>query len=325
MITAGSEPLSAPGIHDLPASPATRSTNAALQAQVKSRTTAIRYHLMADVLYAVAGSVSGIPVLGPAVGHALSAWADTLEAQAIDAMNSANNAQSSANYANLQLSLLMSGTLASSVPGGVSVDYQFDGGSANDLGSDWSRDSGGPGGGHYGPNGSGRGVWKKFGGLWRRHIDRYNTPLATDYQVVVCIMSTPVQSPSLGGDAHNYLCARMNSSGDTFVWADIGNDTVAVGRVDSGSWSTWDSTSITANPGDQWQFLVGTTADDRQVIIKQNGVARIVYTDTTHAFGSGYRYVGLGAQAAERNVYLTQTLPGELDLWAAADRLPSVA
>ena len=155
-MTIGPEPITAPGIHDLPANAGTKSSNAQLQAQLKSRTTAIRYHLMADVLYAVAGSVSGIPVLGPAVGHALSAWADTLEAQAIDAMNSANNAQSSANYANLQLSLLMSGTLASSVPGGVSVDYQFDGGSANDLGSDWSRNSSGPGGGHYGPNGSGK-------------------------------------------------------------------------------------------------------------------------------------------------------------------------
>lgn len=319
----GPEPITAAGIHDLPATPS--ATNAQLQALVRSRSKAIRYHLLADVLFAVSGSVSGIPLLGPAVSDALSTWATDLEQRAQDALASAETAQTSANYANIQLAILTSGSLASDVSGGVSLNAQFNGAEDTDLGSDWLRVSDGAGGGNYGPNGSGQAVWKKFGGLRRRHIFRNDTPLATDYQLVISLMSTPAQNPSLGSDAYSYLIARSNSSATTFLWAAIGNDSVAVGKTVSGTWaSAWFSTSVTTRPGDSWMFVVGTDTDDRQLLVKQNGVTRIDWTDvSSSAMGSDYRYVGVGAQAADRNLILDQTKPGELDIWIAADRLPT--
>lgn len=322
-MTVGPEPITAPGIHDLPDTPS--ATNAQLQALVKSRATAIRYHLLADVLFAVSGSVSGIPLIGPAVSNALSAWATDLEQRAQDAMDSAVGAQETANYANIQLSILTSGSLASDVPGGVSINAQFNGDEDTDLGSGWLRVSDGVGGGNYGPNGSGQAVWKKFGGLRRRHIFRNDTPLATDYQIIVCVMSTPVQATSLGSDAYSYLIARSNSAATTFIWVAIGNDAVSVGKTVGGSWSSpWFATSVTTRPGDQWMFIVGTDVDDRQLLLKQNGVTRIDWTDTSSsAMGSDYLYVGVGAQAADRNLILDQTKPGELDVWIAADRLPT--
>ena len=322
-MTVGPEPITAAGIHDLPAQSV--ANNAQLQALLKSRSRAIRYHLLADVLFAVSGSLAGVPVLGPAVSEMLSTWATDLEQQARDALTSAETAQTSANYANIQLAVLTSGSLASDVPGGVSLNAQFNGDEDTDLGSDWLRVSDGAGGGNYGPNGSGQAVWKKFGGLRRRHIDRNDTPVATDYQLVVGLMSTPVQAPQLGSDAYSYLIARCNSAATTFLWAAIGNDTVSVGKTVSGTWAdAWFSTSVTTRPGDTWMFVVGTDTDDRQLLVKQNGVTRIDWTDVTSSdMGSGYRYVGLGSRAADRNLILDQTKPGELDIWIAADRLPT--
>lgn len=323
-MTDGPEPITAPGIHDLPTTPG-GPTSTQLQEQVRSRFRAIRYHLLADVLYAVSGSLAGIPVIGPGISEMLASWANDLEQRAQDAMDSATDAQQAANYANIQLSILTSGSLASDVPGGVSINAQFNGAEDTDLGSDFLRESDGVGGGNYGPNGSGRAVWKKFGGLRRRHIFRHDTPTATDYQIVICVMSAPVQAPSLGSDAYSYLIARSNSAATTFLWVAVGNDDVSVGKTVGGSWSSpWFTSSVTTRPGDQWVFVVGTDTDDRQLIVKQNGVTRIDWTDTTSSdLGSSYRHVGVGAQAADRNLILDQTKPGELDIWIAADRLPT--
>ncbi|WP_293308899.1 hypothetical protein [Mycolicibacterium sp.] len=322
--TAGNEPVSAPGIHAPPDNTGTAAANKQLQAKLKSRSAAIRYHLLADVLYALAGSVSGVPLFGPAISAQLSAWADDLEQRATDALRDAATAQGSANYANVQLTILTGGALASNVTGGVSINDQFATASANNLGSAWSRSSEGPGGGNYGPNGSGQAVWKKFGGLWRRHTDRHLTALATDYQVVFTILGKPPEAPSLGADAYTYLLARMNAAADTYLYCRIGNNDLQIGKRDGGSWSAWSTVDISTNPGDQFAFVVGTSVDDREVVVRQNGIARLTYTDTSaSAMGADYRFVGLASQAAERNVYTDQTKPAELELWAAADRLPA--
>jgi hypothetical protein len=304
-------PITAPGIHDLPQEPVKPPFT---QAQLKAIGQSMRWRFLADVLYAVAG----IGVFGPNVQTALKTWADELSRRADDAYRSAN-------YANVQISLLTSGSLASDVPGGVSVSDQFNGDEANNFGGHWSRWSDGPGGGNYGPNGDGLAVWKKFGGLRRRHVDRYDTELATDYQMVVAIMATPPRHRVSETDARTYLCARMDASGETFVFAAIGDGVVEVGVCTSTTFTVWDSSDdVTVHSGDQWIFTVGTDVDDRQVVLRQNGIVRLDYIDDAHPFGADYRGVGVGAQATGW-LALDQTVPGELDLWSAADRLPAAA
>ena len=270
----------------------------------------------------VAIAFGGIDIFGWKPLEFLAEWGQQRVDDALAAYAAAQNAQSSANYANIQLSLLTTGTLASD-SGGVSVSEQCNGASANNFGGSWDRVSDGAGGGHYGPDGAGHGVWKKFGGLVRRHVDRHTTALSTDYQVVLCVMAAPPQTPLLGSNAYNYLCARMDSAGTTFVWARVTNNEAAVGKCVSGTWTTWDTETITANHGDQWMFLVGTSTDDRQVIVKQNGTTRLDWTDTVHSYGASYLYAGMAAQSGDRLVFLDQTVPGEVDLWTAADRLPT--
>jgi hypothetical protein len=232
-------------------------------------------------------------------------------------------AQSSANNVNSRVTTLESSVLASNVSGGVSVSDPFTGASANDLGGSWTRTSSGAGAGGFGPNGSGKAVWKKSGALSREHRDRYNTPLATDYQsVAVVIGYRPTTSSTTS--ASTLLIARCNSAATEFVWAAINAAAVQVGKFASGTSSLWASQSVTVNAGDQFTFIVGTSTSDRQVILKQNGVVRITHTDSTSSsFGASYRYVGVSSSAVggtSRGV-ATQFTPAELEVWSAADRL----
>jgi hypothetical protein len=233
-----------------------------------------------------------------------------------------DTAQSSANNVNSRVTTLEGSLLASNVSGGVSVFDQFVGASANDLGASWTRTSSGAGAGGFGPNGSGKAVWKKSGGLSREHRDRHNTPLATDYQSVAVVVTKAPEPSGGGGFAQTFLLARSNSAATEFVWALISSASVQVGKYVSGTASSWASQSVTVKAGDQFTFIVGTSTDDRQVIVKQNGVVRITHTDTTSSsFGASYRYVGLSSIAVGTST--TQLAPAELEVWSAADRLPA--
>ena len=277
----------------------------------------------------VAIAFGGINIFGWKPLDFLADWGEQRILDAQENYARAMNAQRTATFANSQVTILTGGALATDVTGGVAINAQFNEAAANTLGAGWTRVSDFAGGGHFGPNGSGQAVWKKSGGATRRHVDINNTPLATDNQAVFVVMAEPPEDPYIGADAYTYLIARANAAGDTFVWARIGNNDLAVGKTVSGTWSSpWVTVSTTTNPGDQWSLLVGTDVDDRQMIVKQNGVARITHTDTSSsAMGASNLHCGLGSLAGDRAVliipFLDQTRPGELDLWAAADREPT--
>jgi hypothetical protein len=313
-----------PTIHDPP--PPVKPASPQLTAQ---RIGLIGSVILDLVLAQVALALGNITILGQKPFGFLAEWGRDLQQRALDAYNNAGYAQNSANWANSQLTILTGGSLSSEVDGGVAVNDQFNGGSANTLGASWDRFSDGSGGGNFGPNGTGQAVWKKSGGLARLHINVFTTPLATSYQAVFCIMAQPPQAPYLGSDAYIYLVARCNDDASDFVYARIGNNDVAVGKRAGGTFSApWQSVVTTTNPGDQWTFLAGTDTNTRQFIVKQNGVARISFTDTSSsAMSEDHLYVGLGAQAGDRGFFIIpfvdQTTPGEVDLWSAADRLPT--
>jgi hypothetical protein len=148
--------------------------------------------------------------------------------------------------------------------------------------------------------------------------------LFTDFQAVMTVMTSP---PQLNGsfNGYTYLIGRMNSAADTFVWCRIGWSDVALGKCVSGVYSSpWVSTSSTNLAGDQWTFLLGTNASQREFLVIKNGYVQIQYTDTSSsAYGSSNRYVGMSA-FADKQRRVGQTYPGQLDLFAAADRQASV-
>lgn len=274
------------------------------------------------ILGQIAIALGNVTVLGQRPFAFLSNWGKQLVDRANEAYRNANFAQGSANWANAQLQILLGTSLSADVEGGVLVTSQFNGTSANNLGADFTAVlTDGSGAGNFGLNGTGRAVWKKSGGLPRRHIFRHNTPLATDYQIVLAlIVDLPTETQIFGEDALTYLCARMNEDGDTFVYCAIAYNKVILGKCVSGTFTNWSQQNIELGIGDQIEFLVGTDASDYKYIVKQNGVVRLEDTETAD-FGAGYLYVGVGARATTASVFLDQHVPAQLEAWAAADRL----
>ena len=239
-------------------------------------------------------------------------------------------AQQSANFANVTNTISKATSLASGVTGGVAVSDPFSGSAAGTLGASGSRTSDGGGAGTFGPNGSGTAVWTPSGNSFRRHVDRFTTPLATNIQAVMTVMSTPPKRYSLNTDGYTYLLGRMNSSGNTFVYCRIGPKTIAVGKCVSGVWSDpWKTTNTTNLAGDQFTFLLGTNGSLREFLVIKNGYVQVQHTDVTSSDTTGL-YVGLAsaAQAGYPLYYLSsasgQVVPGQLDLFAAADRQSAI-
>jgi hypothetical protein len=239
-------------------------------------------------------------------------------------------AQKSANFANITNTITKATTLAAAVASGVAVTDEFNGTSANDLGASWTRSSAGSGAGVWGPNGTGSAVWKPSGTLSRQHYDRHNTPLFTDFQAVMTVVSqypTKVFNPS----NFTYLVGRANSnvlSSATFVYLRISNNQLALGKCVAGTFQTpWVTQSTTNVAGDQISFLLGTNASQRNFIVVQNGFAVINHTDTTSSdYGSGFRYVGVinnGVPGSRVPGGYRSISPASLDLFAAADRQSS--
>jgi hypothetical protein len=235
-------------------------------------------------------------------------------------------AQKSANFANITNTITKATTLAAAVTSGVAVTDDFNRAAANDLGASWTRTSGGPGSGFWGPSGTGFASWKPSGGLTRQHYDRHVTPLFTDFQAVMTVVSRyPLFNTRSSG--YTYLVARANSnalSSATFVYLRISANELALGKCVAGTFATpWVTQNTTNVPGDQISFLLGTNASQRQFIVVQNGFAVINHTDTTSSdFGASYRYVGvMNVSGTIRN--REQIGSGLLDLFAAADRQPS--
>ena len=239
-------------------------------------------------------------------------------------------AQKSANFANITNTITKATTLAAAVASGVAVTDAFNGTAANDLGASWTRSSAGSGSGFWGPNGSGSAVWKNSGSLARQHYDRHNTPLFTDFQAVMTVVSkypTQVFNPS----NFTYLVGRANSnvlSSGTFVYLRISNNQLALGKCVSGTFNApWVTVATTNVAGDQISFLLGTNASQRNFIVVQNGFAVINHTDTTSSdYGSGFRYVGVinnGVPGKRTYSGFSPITPASLDLFAAADRQSS--
>lgn len=323
------EPITTPGIHDQPSEPVAVPFTPQQFAGIGQ---SLLNGVGAFVLYAL----SGVQVFGIAPFGFLRSWADNLAQTANDAYHGAQNAQASANYANSQLLGMFSDNLASDVSGGVALTERFDGDPANDLGPHFDRVSFGSGGGFYGLDGSGLAIWKPSGGVGRGHHDRHVTPLTTRYQVVMALLSQPPVPPFGGGQAVNELRGRVNAAQDAFVFLALTESGFRVGCQVSGSDTIFaDVFPVPVATGDLWALYLGTDDSDYEFIVKRNGSEVYRYTDTgaiSQVDDTDYLYTGLTAYAADRSTpgifgilspFTAQTAPAALDVWAAADRLPT--
>ena len=217
------------------------------------------------------------------------------------------SAQNSADYANAQLSVM-----------NRLISELFDG-AAGGLSGAWSISYSGSGGGQIQQDGRGNAWWDGFGGL-----DRTGKAIwiagdtATDVQLVSTVMPLRVQSPSLGGDSYLRLLGR--SDGSDYVYAEIGADYAQIGYRLSGTEYPLSTVSTATANGDSWDFYVGSTSDDYALTLKRNGVSVVNTSGPLANKGSGYRSVGFIMHADSRNLFLSQTSPGKMAMFSAADQ-----
>ena len=315
------EPITAPGIHDL--TPYAQASAPKTQEQMKGIGQAMRFRFGADVLYALAGiEILGVHIFDPF--GLITAWADDLSDRANDAISAAQGAQDSANYANA----ILGSALTSNIVGGVSVSDLFNRAAATDLGPNWSRISGGDfgGSGAWGTNGIGIVKWTKSGGLDRIHYDRHVTELSGDYQVVQCLMSKLPEIPVLlDSPPWNELRGRVNAAQTSYVYARVYATALKVGCYSAGTQHVFDTvTGLTNKPGQVWRLQCGTddgvTAEPAEFVVFRNDEEIWRGDDSGDSlYGSDYRGAGMAAQATYRFFGTDQWVPGEIDVWAAAD------
>lgn len=313
-------PITAPGVHDL--SPYTELSAPKTQRQMRGIGTAMRYRFMADVLYAV----SGVEIFGLNPFSFLSGWADDLAERANEAYLGALGAQESANFANA----ILGSTLSTNVDNGVEISESFNGPVAADFGSNWKLGSSGAGAGNYGPNGFGKAHWEKSGGGSRTHYYRHNTVTYGDYQVAQCLLSTRPQNQGTDQPPFNYLLCRVAdftapTPPDTFVYARIGRTSLQVGCFVSGVEHVFSlQIGMDNKDGQVWRLQVGTddgvTANPREIVVYRNAVEKWRGDDSGDSvYGASYRGVGLAAEARSRAFATDQSIPGDIDVFAAAD------
>jgi len=261
----------------------------------------------------------GVNFVFTTVSNALTAIADTFGSwwEAVTRSNTS--------------SVLTSTTLlAEAVSGGVAVSDDFDGPEADDFGAEWTVVSDGAGAGFYGPSGSGRGSWKSSGALERRHVNVYDTPLASDYQLVSAVVGaiTIPQVFDLEDESLPwvYLIGRCNSGGTEFVWARFNYYYVQLGYTTGGVYTQFSGAEVYRSGwsgGAELEFFIGTDDDEREFIFRANGVTQVSHTDSgdLSGLGASNRYVGLVASAVTSDSGTGQFKPPELAAWAASDRL----
>lgn len=315
-MTSPEPPLTAPGIHDLDSY--TKASAPKTQVQMRGIGQAMRYRFLADVLYAVAG----IEVFGITPFAGLAQWADEMAERANEAYLGALGAQESANFANA----ILGSNLQTNVTGGIEVSESFNGEPAPNFGGNWTMRSEGAGAGTYGPNGNGKASWARSGGQSRTHFYRHTTTLVGDYQVGQILLSTRPQDPT-GFDAppFNFILLRVSSDLLSFVYARIGRNSLQVGCFVSGAEHVFHvATNLPNRDGQVWRLQVGTDngtlADPREIVVFRNAVEIWRGDDGGDSvYGATYRGVGLAAEARSRAFATDQSIPGDVDVFAAAD------
>lgn len=192
-----------------------------------------------------------------------------------------------------------------------------------DLNSDlWDIDYfdsvGGLAGGEVQQDGAGNAWWDGFGISARTGRCRFkDATTATDDQIATIVMPLRVQPPALfTGQSHMRILLRVNADNDDFVYAEITDDSVAIGCSVSGSEDEWATASTATQDGDVWDFYCQGT----YFVLERNGLVVLDYDDTgaVSEMDSDHRYVGFEMFANSRGL-LGQTSPGTLAVFSADD------
>lgn len=316
----GSEPVTAPGIHDFPVG---SSNGQPTPEQMKRFGGGFVNGIVATVLYGLSGiSIFGINPLDPlGIGY-LRAWGDEFSQRANDAFNNAATAQGSANTANTGVATLAA-RLDAGDSGGSFITDTFDR-TGSDMGSDYFQRYIGPGAGGWGTNGNSV-HWSQNGAVELYAFARHNSTLLTDYQSGRLVHSAMLGASNV--QPRNYILLRCNSALDTYVSASWSVDSCEIGVTVSDTYTRLGTAvAVTVSDGDRWELQVGTAADGYQFLLYQNDSLVCDRTDSGHIsqMGASYRHPGFGDLAGVQffGFFFSQIAPADIQSVAYSDRTP---
>lgn len=212
-----------------------------------------------------------------------------------------------------------------SVNGGLSafIDFSLRANSSS-LGSDFTQTYTGSGTGTLGITNS-KAAWQAVNDSDRSCRVRYNA-LATssDYQMVGAAFASSPTWFNSSSEARNFLYARMDSTGNTYVYANFGKNDVELGCVVSGVKTVFAtrSSGFSFQANSIYWLRCGTLGGQRVFQVLNGTQPLITYTEvgTTSRIGSSYRYTGFGVSA--RASGLGTVPPGAMTAFGFADNLP---
>lgn len=202
-------------------------------------------------------------------------------------------------------------------PGAVSISDLMDYAVAETLPYDLDYTE--SGGGAIMALGDGKVGWSPSGNLARTGWARHPDETATIYQEITVVIDKTL-AEGLSSTPRLYLRGRVETDNDEDVHVRIEHDSAQLGRRDSSGTviAVGSAVDFTPNDGDSLTWIVGTTADDREVIFKRNGVTVI---PATVIAGANVTNLGVGfALRASNGPNSTQALPAVLDSFHATDR-----
>lgn len=235
-----------------------------------------------------------IPIVGT-IAHTLASYFGLLKDKGDVAQETGENAQVSADHANVSVAQLAAQVAAGNVPSGVVFSDTFNRPDTGSLGSDYAQSSSGAGGGALHTDGN-NAVYDPTGSGVGRRDARCTTALFTDYQSAACVQNEAIANiltpPSF------FLILRADIALMNYVVATIGNNLREIGKVVGGSYTALWSAAGDNAPGDRWTLKAGTTTDVYELLLFRNGdvdpVGRVTDTGTRHIVGSANRFGGFG-------------------------------
>ena len=143
----------------------------------------------------------------------------------------------------------------------------------------------------------------------------------SDYQKVGAAFATLPSTNFLGGNrSHNLLLGRVNTAGDTYVYADFEASRMELGCVVSGSKTVFSvKNDFKFKPGVAYWLECGTTGGVRIFQVWENNKVILTYTDAAAVSQLGNKRGGLGVVGFS-NTYK----PAEISAFAFFDNQPAV-
>jgi hypothetical protein len=255
-----------------------------------------------DLINIIVSVLDLIPIIGPPAGDALEYFGQifgVIKSNTDVAQATGENAQSSADTANVRISQLAGEVASGGIPGGLYFTDTFDRTGA-DLGSNYTQFDTGPAGGHLYPDGNNASIIPSGAGI-TECIAQLNSPSTTDYQTMSLVQDSAIRNILVAPLIRIIL--RENAARTESVVLTVLLNQVVVEKKAGGSTTTLASVSPHGNAaGDLWTFKAGTDNDVRELVVIHNTAEVIRVTDnsgTLHSVGASNRQASFTEQTGQ--------------------------